>query len=138
MENNTSENSNLVLEQRALTLLETYEGANNYILKLKFQKESNKRFYPTRAQSDYIINYYEVTPKVAKKWVDLDPYFAKKIADEKLLTKIPEQIWVEKLLVEKDKSYHVWGKITEGETIYDFWLPKGALIKTHVIKDVKI
>ena len=138
MENNTSENSNLALEQRALTLLETYEGANNYILKLKFQKESNKRFYPTRAQSDYIINYYEVTPKVAKKWVDLDPYFAKKIADEKLLTKIPEQIWVEKLLVEKDKSYHVWGKVLENETIHDFWLPKGALIKTHTIKDVKI
>jgi intein/homing endonuclease len=138
LENNTSENSNLTIEQKAISLLDTYEGANNYILKLKLQKDTNKRFYPTRAQSDYIINYYGVTPKVAKRWVDLDPYFAKKIADEKLLTTIPEQIWVEKLLVEKDKSYHVWGKITEGETIHDFWLPKGALIKTHVIKDVKI
>ena len=138
MENNISENSNLTIEQRALNLLDTYQGANNYILKLKLQKDTNKRFYPTRAQSDYIINYYEVTPKVAKRWVDLDPYFAKKIADEKLLTKIPEQIWVEKLLVEKDKSYHVWGKVLENETIHDFWLPKGALIKTHVIKDVKI
>jgi SWI/SNF-related matrix-associated actin-dependent regulator 1 of chromatin subfamily A len=138
LENNTSENSNLTLEQRALTLLETYEGANNYILKLKYQKDSNKKFYPTRAQSDYIINYYEVTPKVAKKMVDLDPYFAKKIADEKLLTTIPEQIWVEKLLVEKDKAYHVWGKVLENEPIHDFWLPKGALIKTHTIKNVEI
>lgn len=138
MENNTSENSNLTIEQKALSLLENYQGANNYILKLKLQKDTNKRFYPTRAQSDYIINYYEVTPKVAKRWVDLDPYFAKKIADEKLLTTIPEQIWVEKLLVEKDKSYHVWGKITEGETIHDFWLPKGALIKTHTIKNIVV
>lgn len=138
MENNTSENSNLTIEQKALSILENYQGANNYILKLKLQKDTNKRFYPTRAQSDYIINYYEVTPKVAKRWVDLDPYFAKKIADEKLLTTIPEQIWVEKLLVEKDKSYHVWGKITEGETIHDFWLPKGALIKTHTIKNIVV
>jgi SNF2 family DNA or RNA helicase len=138
LENNTSENSNLTIEQRAISLLETYQGANNYILKLKFQKETNKKFFPTRAQCDYIINYYEVTPKVAKRWVDLDPYFAKKIADEKLLLKIPEQIWVEKLLVEKEKSYHVWGKVLENETIHDFWLPKGALIKTHTIKNIVV
>ena len=137
MENNI-ENNKPLLERKALELLETYSGANNYILKLKTQKESNKKFYPTRAQSDYIINYYDVTPKVAKKWVDLDPYFAKKIADEKLLTTIPEQVWVEKLLVEKDKSYHVWGKVLSGETIHEFWLPKGALIKTHTIKNVEI
>jgi SWI/SNF-related matrix-associated actin-dependent regulator of chromatin subfamily A-like protein 1 len=138
LENNTSENSNLTIEQRAISLLETYQGANNYILKLKHQKETNKRFFPTRAQCDYIINYYEVTPKVAKRWVDLDPYFAKKIADEKLLLKIPEQVWVEKLLVEKEKSYHVWGKVLDSETIHDFWLPKGALIKTHTIKDIVV
>ena len=138
LENNPSENTNLTIEQRALSLLETYEGANNYILKLKFQKESNKRFFPTRAQSDYIINYHDVTPKVAKRWVDLDPYFAKKIADEKLLLKIPEQVWVEKLLVEKEKSYHVWGKVLDSETIHDFWLPKGALIKTHTIKNIVV
>jgi len=138
LENNTSENSNLTVEQRAISLLDTYQGANNYILKLKLQKETNKRFFPTRAQSDYILNYHEVIPKVAKRWVDLDPYFAKKIADEKLLTNIPEQVWVEKLLVEKEKSYHIWGKVLSGETINEFWLPKGALIKTHTIKDVVI
>jgi SNF2 family DNA or RNA helicase len=138
LENNPSENTNLTIEQRALNLLETYQGANNYILKLKHQKETNKRFFPTRSQCDYIINYYEVTPKVAKRWVDLDPYFAKKIADEKLLLKIPEQVWVEKLLVEKEKSYHVWGKVLDSEIIHDFWLPKGALIKTHTIKNVEI
>ena len=138
LENNTTENSNLTIEQRTLNLLETYQGANNYILKLKHQKDTNKKFFPTRSQCEYITNYYNVTPKVAKRWVDLDPYFAKKIADEKLLLKIPEQIWVEKLLVEKDKSYHIWGKILESQTIHEFWLPKGALIKTHTIKDVKI
>jgi len=134
---NTGSTINLI-EQKALSILDTYSGANNYILKLKFQKETNKKFYPTRAQSEYIINFYETSPKVAKKWVDLDPYFAKKIADEKLYTEIPKEVWVEKLLVEKEKSYHVWGKVLSGETIHDFWLPKGALLKTHKTEKVEI
>ena len=132
------ENINLTIEQKALNLLDKYEGGNNYLLRLKKQKNNNKKFYPTRAQADYITSFIDVQPKVAKKWVDLDPYFAKKIADEKLLTEIPEQIWIEKLLVEKDKSYHVWGKILETQEIHDFWLPKGALIKTHKTEQVTI
>jgi SWI/SNF-related matrix-associated actin-dependent regulator 1 of chromatin subfamily A len=127
-----------LIERNALDILDSYKGANNYILKLKNQKETNKKFYPTRSQAEYIIKFKDESPKVAKKWVDLDPYFAKKIADDKLYTTIPTEVWVEKLLAEKDKSYHIWGKLFSGETIHDFWLPKGALIKTHTIKDVKI
>ena len=127
-----------MIESRALNILESYSGANNYILSLKSKKESNKKFYPTRSQSEYITNYHDVAPKVAKKWVDLDPYFAKKIADEKLYSDIPTEVWIEKLLVEKEKAYHVWGKVFSGESLHEFWLPKGAIIKTHVIKDVKV
>jgi SWI/SNF-related matrix-associated actin-dependent regulator 1 of chromatin subfamily A len=128
----------ITIEQKAIKLLESYSGANNYIIKLKNQKEKNKNFYPTRSQSDYIINYSETQPKVAKKWVELDPYFAKKIANDNLFTEIPKEMWVEKLLVEKDKSYHVWGKFFETETIRDLWLPKGALLKTHRTEDINV
>ncbi len=128
----------ITIEQKAIKLLESYSGANNYIIKLKNQKEKNKNFYPTRSQSDYIINYFETQPKVAKKWVELDPYFAKKIANDNLFIEIPKEMWVEKLLVEEDKSYHVWGKFFENETIRDLWLPKGALLKTHRTEEVKI
>lgn len=115
----------------------SYSGANNYILKLKVQKETNPKFYPTRAQSEYIISFHNTTPKVGKKWVDLDPYFAKKIADEKLFTTIPERVWVEKLLVEKEKSYHIWGNFF-GEKTHEFWLPKVAMVKTHTTEKVEI
>jgi hypothetical protein len=127
-----------LIEQKAIEILDNYSGANNYILKLRTNKESNKKFYPTRAQSEYITNYHDVSPKVAKKWVDLDPYFAKKIADEKLYTQVPTELYIEKLLVEKEKSYHVWGKVFSGETLHDFWLPKGAVIKSHRIEKVEI
>ena len=131
-------NTTNLIEQKALEILDTYDGSNNYLLGLKTKKLNNPKFYPTRSQSEYIINFHQVQPKVAKKWVDLDSYFAKKFADEKLYTQIPEKIYVEKLLVEKDTSYHVWGKIFSGETLHDIWLPKTALLKNqeNEIKEV--
>jgi len=127
-----------VLERKALGILENYQGANNYILRLKLKMENNSKFYPTRAQSEYIINFHKSTPKVAKKWVDLDPYFAQKIADDKLFTVVPKQVYVEKLLVEKDTSFHIWGKFFEKDHLHDFWLPKVAMIRDNKVKNVVI
>jgi SWI/SNF-related matrix-associated actin-dependent regulator 1 of chromatin subfamily A len=121
-----------------LKVLETYEGANNYILKLKQKFQTNKNFFPSRNQADYIITYQNTQPKVAKKWVLLDTYFAEKFADEKLLMTTPEKVWIEKLLVEKDKAYHVWGKFLENEQLYDFWLPKGSIVKNVSIEKVEV
>jgi SWI/SNF-related matrix-associated actin-dependent regulator 1 of chromatin subfamily A len=124
-------NTTNLIEQKALEILDTYDGGNNYLLGLKTKKINNPKFYPTRSQSEYIINFHQVQPKVAKKWVDLDSYFAKKLANDKLYTRIPEKIYIEKLLVEKDTSYHIWGKIFSGETLHDIWLPKTAIIKNQ-------
>ena len=126
------------LESKAMSLLETYEGGNNYIIELKRKSQVNRRFYPTRSQAEYIINNHDKQPKVAKKWVILDAYFAQKLADDKLMTEIPEKVWVEKLLADKEKAFHIWGKITESEQLHDFWLPKAAIIKDNTVKDVVI
>ena len=126
------------MERKALDLLETYSGANNYLMRLRQKQIDNKKFYPTRAQAEYIVNYINTVPKVAKKWVDLDEYFSKKISDEKLFTKIATQVYVEKLLVEKDTSYHIWGKFFDSQELHDFWLPKVALIKNNKVENVVI
>ena len=126
------------LESKAMSLLEAYEGGNNYLIELKRKSQINRRFYPTRSQAEYIINNHNKQPKVAKKWVILDAYFAQKLADDKLMTEIPEKIWVEKLLADKEKAFHIWGKITESEQLHDFWLPKAAIIKDNTVKDVVI
>ena len=126
------------LESKALTILETYEGGNNYLLELKRKSKLNKKFYPTRSQAEYIINNHNKQPKVAKKWVVLDAYFAQKLADDKLYTQIPEKVWVEKLLAEKEKAFHIWGKVFENEELHDFWLPKAAVIKDNTVKNVVI
>jgi SWI/SNF-related matrix-associated actin-dependent regulator 1 of chromatin subfamily A len=132
------ENTSSLVEHKAIELLDSYSGANNFILFLKQKKESSKKFYPTRSQADYIVNYFNTPPKVARKWVDLDTYFAKKFAEEKYLLQTPEQIYIEKLLVEKEKSYHIWGKFFEKDSLSEFWVPKSALIKTHNVQSVSI
>jgi SWI/SNF-related matrix-associated actin-dependent regulator 1 of chromatin subfamily A len=125
-------------ESKALLILDDYEGSNNYILNLKHKKENSKSFVPTRPQADYINNYNTTQPKVAKKWVKLDSYFGKKLMEDKMYTKEPSEIYVEKLLVEKDKAYHIWGKIFSGETLHDFWMPKSALLKDNEVKNISI
>ena len=126
------------LESKALSLLESYEGSNNYIQELKRKSVLNKKFYPTRSQSEYIINNHDKQPKVAKKWVVLDSYFSQKLADDKLYTEIPKKVWVEKLLAEKEKAFHIWGRVFETEQMHDFWLPKASIIKDNSVKDVVI
>jgi SWI/SNF-related matrix-associated actin-dependent regulator 1 of chromatin subfamily A len=127
----TISTGHLSVEQRAISILENYQGSNNYILKLKKQIESNKKYVPTRAQCDYVIDYNSVVPKVAKKWVDIDSYFSQKLVEDNPFIKEPDKIYVEKILIEKDKSYHIWGKIFSAETIHDFWIPKAAVIKEY-------
>jgi len=127
---------NHVIESKAISILETYDGPNNYIQDLKRKLTLNKKFYPTRSQSEYIINNHDKPPKVAKKWVILDAYFAQRLADDKLYTTIPEKVWVEKLLAEKEKAFHIWGKVFESEQLHDFWLPKAAIIKDNTVKNV--
>ena len=132
------ENIQTLLEHKALEMLDSYSGANNYILYLKNKKLVSKKFYPTRSQADYIITYHNINPKVARKWVELDSYFAKKFAEEKYLLQTPDQLYIEKLLVEKEKSYHVWGKFFESDNLSEFWIPKSAIIKTHNVEKVTI
>ncbi len=119
------------IEQKALLVLENYEGSNNYILKIKKQCDTNKKHIPTRAQCEYVLSFEKVVPKVAKKWVPIDSYFSKKLVEDNPFIKEPDQIYVEKILVEKDKSYHIWGKVFSAETIHDFWIPKAAVIKDY-------
>jgi len=132
------ENQKQLIEHKALELLDTYDGANNHILYMKVKKQTNKKFYPTRTQAEYIVNYYSTKPKVARKWVDLDTYFAEKFAKERYFLETPKQVYIEKLLVEKDKSYHIWGKFFEKDQLSEFWIPKSSLIKTYNVEKVEI
>ena len=95
-------------EIEAREILTGYTGFNNQILEWRRKSESSKNYTLTRPQSDYVLKYHDVTPKIAKKYVQIAKHFGGKLQEERLLMKPVEQIWVEKLLCETDKAYHIW------------------------------
>jgi len=112
----------------AREILYSYAGSNNHLLELKRKVLELKNYSLNRTQADYIIKHEKVIPKVARKWVRLFSSFAEKIKEDRLLPESPDQIWVEKLLCETDKAYHIWGKIVDGDILHAFWMPKIAII----------
>ena len=113
----------------AKNILETYDGYNNQMLDWKKKFETNKSFKLTRPQSEYVIKYHEVVPKVARKNIVIVENFGEKLKETKELDFVPEKIWCEKLLCETDKAYHIWGKIYESQKNHAMWIPKSAIIQ---------
>ena len=118
----------IIPEIQAKKILAQYSGANNYILNLKSYYEMYKSKHLTRSQSDYIITNHEKIPKIARKWVEVDDYFSETLMTKHLLPQKPEKIWVEKILTDSEKAYHIWGKILDSQNFFDFWVPKNQLV----------
>ena len=114
-------------EIEARTVLLTYEGSNNQLLDWKRKIDEVKNFKLTRPQAEYVMKYYELSPKVARKYINLVSTFGEKIMEERLLPIPPEKIWCEKLLCESDKAYHIWGKVLDSDQMSAMWLPKSAI-----------
>lgn len=113
----------------AREILSNYEGSNNQLLEFKRKFEEQKNFKLTRPQADYVLKYKDTTPKVARKHINIVSTFGEKLMEDKRLTTPPTKIWCEKLLCESDKAYHIWGKISESEKLYAFWVPKASIIQ---------
>jgi SWI/SNF-related matrix-associated actin-dependent regulator of chromatin subfamily A-like protein 1 len=116
-------------EIEAQNILSTYEGANNQLIEWRTRLLNSKSFRLTRPQSDYVLKYHQITPKIARKYINIVISFGEKIQEEKLLPKPLEKIWCEKLLCESDKAFHIWGKYFDSEQNHAFWLPKGAVLQ---------
>lgn len=116
-------------EIEARNILSGYTGFNNQLLDWKSKLLNGQNFNLTRTQADYILKYHQITPKVARKYIDIVPSFGEKLQEEKFLPKPVEKIWCEKLLCESDKAFHIWGKIFDAEHLKAFWIPKGAVLQ---------
>lgn len=122
----------------ALDLLKDYKGSNNYLINIQSLYFNKPEFNLTDSQIEYISLFYDTIPKVAKKWVQLDSYYARMIADDKLLLDVPTKMWVEKLLVEKEKSYQIFGKFFESDNLNIYWIPKDAIVVDKTNKNVVV
>tara|TARA_B100001094_G_C18157817_1_gene787514 strand:+ start:41 stop:1774 length:1734 start_codon:yes stop_codon:yes gene_type:complete len=115
-------------EIKAKDLLADYTGANNYIIGLRDGMLNTKTFTLTHSQSEYITKNHQEKPKVVRLWMEIDDYLAKEYMSTKFLQKPPKTIWIEKLLSDTEKAYHVWGKVLESDSMNAFWVPKNQII----------
>ena len=115
-------------EIKAKGLLADYIGANNYIIGLRDNMLKSKSFTLTHSQSEYITKNHQEKPKVVRLWMEIDDYLAKEYMSTKFLQKPPKTIWIEKLLSDTEKAYHVWGKVLESDSMNAFWVPKNQII----------
>jgi SWI/SNF-related matrix-associated actin-dependent regulator 1 of chromatin subfamily A len=116
-------------EIEARNILSTYEGSNNQLLDWKRKFKDVKNFKLTRPQSEYVQKYHDITPKIARKHINIVSTFGEKIMEDRLLTTPPTKIWCEKLLCESDKAFHIWGKVLEVDQLSAMWLPKAAVVQ---------
>jgi SNF2 family DNA or RNA helicase len=49
--------------------------------------------------------------------------------EQRLLVTVPQKIWVEKLLCDSDKAFHIWGKVFETDKLHAMWVPKSAILQ---------
>lgn len=116
-------------EIEAREILNEYNGSNNVLLEYKRKFLEVKNFKLTRPQSEYVIKYKDVTPKVARKHINIVSTFGEKLMEEMLLPLPPDKIWCEKLLCESDKAYQIWGKVIDSQQNHAMWLPKAAIVQ---------
>ena len=116
-------------EIEAREILQSYSGSNNQLLEWKVKLETAKSFTFTRPQAEYVIKYQDTVPKVARKYINIVDTFGEKIMEQRLLVTVPKNIWVEKLLCESDKAYHIWGKVFDADKPHAMWVPKSAILQ---------
>ena len=128
----------LLPEIQAREIVTGYTGYNNHILDLKHKFERSKNYSLTRPQSDYVIKYHEVVPKVARKYLGIARSFGTKLQEDRLLMSPVEQVWVEKLLCESDKAYNIWGNLTKEMKPVSMWIPKASVIQEEKTLDREV
>lgn len=121
------------------TLLMSYEGKNPYIKYMKRKLETEKKYFLSNSQSNYIKNYFNFEPKNINKVIELTNYFSEELKEEHKLKITPKKIFVESLIAESDKAIHVICKLFKNQTDVNLlWIPKTQLLDDIHYEDVDI
>ena len=121
------------------TLLMSYEGKNPYIRYMKKKLETEKNYFLTNNQSNYVKKYFNSEPKNLNKVVELTDYFAEELKEEHKLKIKPKKIFIETLLAESDKALHVICKLYKNQKdIKLIWIPKSQLLDDVHYEEVDV
>lgn len=123
----------------ALFLLESYDGINPYLLKLKHDYFKNGKIILTETQSKYIINNHSREPMLINRIIGITKYLGDELQKVENLSFTPEKILVEFILAETDKSYHVYGKLKRNQKESKmYWLPKTQVLDDPYFEKIEV
>jgi len=120
-------------------MLMNYEGKNPYIIYMKKKMCSEKKYFLTNSQSNYVKNYFTFEPKKIDKVIELTNYFSEQLQEEHKLKNLPKRILIETLLAESDKAIHVICKLYKNQKDNKLiWIPKTQLLDDIHFEEVEV
>lgn len=111
----------------ALNRVLNYNGLNQYILDIK-RKANKGKYALTSSQVEYVETFADSIPVPINKIVEITEYLGESLKTKYELTFIPNKIEVKEIIADKDKSYHVIGRIKQNQPPFIFWIPKTQII----------
>ena len=123
----------------AISLLESYEGINPYLMKLKIEFLKNKKLALTENQSKYIIDNHDREPVYVNRVVGITPYLGDELQKQETLSFVPEKVLIEFILAETEKTFHIYGKLKQNQKESKmYWLPKTQVTDDPYFEQIKI
>jgi SWI/SNF-related matrix-associated actin-dependent regulator 1 of chromatin subfamily A len=106
-------------------------------MRKKFETEKN--YFLTNNQSNYVKNYFTFEPIIINKVIELTNYFSEELKEEHKLKILPKKIFVETLLAESDKAIHVICKLHKNQKdVKLIWIPKTQILDDIHYEEVDI
>jgi SWI/SNF-related matrix-associated actin-dependent regulator 1 of chromatin subfamily A len=126
-------------DRSALSLLESYEGKNPYIKKLKKDLIRNKKLKLTDNQSKYIRENIDKDPVKINRVLRISTFLGEELQKTQELSFVPEKILIEYILAETDKTYHVYGKVKKNQKHSRlYWIPKTQMIDDPYFEEIDV
>ena len=123
----------------AISLLESYEGINPYLIKLKLEFLKNKKLALTENQSKYIMDNHDREPVYVNRVVGITTYLGDELQKQEALSFVPEKILIEFILAETEKTFHIYGKLKQNQKESKmYWLPKTQVNDDPYFEPIKI
>jgi len=111
--------------RKTLSKLEEYSGQNEYILGLKEKAIKDPSFFISPSVAEYIERNFYKDPVELNKVIDITEFFGKQLQEKFELNHTPNKVFVECILGDTEKSYHVKGKLFKNQKYSPiFYIPK--------------
>jgi len=124
---------------KAVKKLREYKGINPYIKKLKITLEEKGKISLTSAQSKYILDNYQREPDLINRVIEISEYLGEELKKANKLPFVPKRIKFEYILGENDKTFHVYGKLTQKQKKSGmYFIPKTQVIDDPYFEEIDI